>query len=59
MDDPGSLWGSLIFLIVLLIMSGFFSASEISLTAIGRYKIRELIDNEKNDKKKKKNTKIL
>ena len=54
MDDPGSLWGSLIFLIVLLIMSGFFSASEISLTAIGRYKIRELIDNEKNDKKKKK-----
>lgn len=57
MDDPGSLWGSLIFLIVLLIMSGF-SASEISLTAIGRYKIRELIDNEKNDKKKK-NTKIL
>jgi putative hemolysin len=53
-DDPGSLWGSLIFLIVLLIMSGFFSASEISLTAIGRYKIRELIDNEKNDKKKKK-----
>jgi len=35
-------------------MSGFFSASEISLTAIGRYKIRELIDNEKNDKKKKK-----
>jgi putative hemolysin len=53
-DDPGSLWGSLIYLIVLLIMSGFFSASEISLTAIGRYKIRELIDNEKNDKKKKK-----
>lgn len=54
MDDPGSLWGSLLFLIVLLVMSGFFSASEISLTAIGRYKIRELIDNEKNDKKKKK-----
>ncbi|HOB15555.1 MAG TPA: hemolysin family protein [Defluviitoga sp.] len=54
MDDPGSLWIYLIFLIMLLSLSGFFSASETALTAIGRYKIRELIDGEKNEKKRKK-----
>lgn len=57
MDDPGSLWIYLIFLIMLLSLSGFFSASETALTAIGRYKIRELIDGEKNEKRGK-NTKI-
>ena len=56
MDDPGSLWGSLLFLIVLLLCL-VFPASETSLTAIGRYKIRELIDNERTIRRRK-NTKI-
>ena len=54
MDDPGGLWGSLVLLIVLLFLSGFFSGSETALTTIGRYRIRELIDEEKDEKKRKK-----
>jgi len=53
-DDPGGLWGSLVLLIVLLVLSGFFSGSETALTTIGRYRIRELIEEEKDDKKRKK-----
>jgi len=53
-DDPGGLWGSLILLITLLFLSGFFSGSETALTSIGRYKIRELLDEEKDEKKRKK-----
>ena len=54
MDDPGSIWGTLVLLIVLLFLSAFFSGSETALTTIGKYKIREILEEEKDEKKRKK-----
>ncbi len=40
------------FLLILVICSAFFSASETAITSLGKFKIKEIIDREKPDRKK-------
>ncbi|MCP5454768.1 MAG: HlyC/CorC family transporter [Thermotogae bacterium] len=55
-EDP---LGSGLFILVLLVFSAFFSASETALTAIGKHKVKDYLDNENDEKKKNKIAKFL
>ena len=55
MEDPSSSTGvliSLVEVIILLLLSGFFSASETAMTAMSKHKLKDYVENEDNEKKK-------
>ncbi|MDK2945963.1 MAG: magnesium and cobalt exporter, family [Geotoga sp.] len=60
-DDPqsGELIYTLLAILVLLVLSGFFSGSETAMTALGRGKIKDYLENENDEKKKKKLEKFM
>jgi CBS domain containing-hemolysin-like protein len=60
-DDPQSsgLIYSLLAILVLLALSGFFSGSETALTSLGRGKLKDYLENENDEKKKKKLEKFM
>jgi len=54
-EDPSSSTGvliSLVEVIILLLLSGFFSASETAMTAMSKHKLKDYVENEDNEKKK-------
>lgn len=61
MDDPqsGELIYLLISILILLILSGFFSGSETAMTSLGRGKLKDYLENENNEKRKKKLEKFM
>jgi CBS domain containing-hemolysin-like protein len=60
-DDPQSseLIYSLLAILVLLLLSGFFSGSETAMTSLGRGKLKDYLENENDEKKKKKLEKFM
>ncbi|BBE30364.1 hemolysin [Tepiditoga spiralis] len=62
MDDPSGSTGvliSLVEVIILLLLSGFFSASETAMTAMSKHKLKDYVENEDDEKKKNQIEKFL